>query len=341
VARVLVVDDDRGLRSLLRKCLEVGGHDVIEACDGPRAVGLLKSGEHVDVLLTDYAMPGFTGLEVISATRRRDPTLPCIIITAFSDIDLAMRAMAEGAVGFLPKPFKPEYLLVVVERALERRRIADEAMRLRLITPLLERFTMVLANTIEAKDEATQLHCERLIELADATAIRLGLDFEKRASIRLGACLHDVGKIGVPEHMLRAARRLNEDELEVMRRHSVIGADILANVDGWDEVRRIVRHHHERFDGLGYPDRLDGSRIPLGARIVCVVDSFDVINKGRPYSPPRSIAEALEEVRAQRGKQFDPDCADAFIAVIESGDYPVSAMGQRTRLTVLEETPVG
>ena len=258
--RVLVVDDDPLVRGLLVRCLHNAGYDTVESPDGSHAIVRLERENGFDVLVTDYSMPGATGLDVIRVAQRVDPTLPAIVVTAFHDMDLAMQAMEAGAVGFLPKPFRPRHLEVVVAHALERRRLAEQTLRLRLMAPMLDRFTMVLANVIEAKDASTHSHCERLVAHADAISMRLGIDNETRANVRLGACLHDVGKIGIPEDLLRTSRSLSETEFEVVREHSVIGAKVLANIDGWEPVRAIVRHHHERFEGGGY--RRDPARRP-------------------------------------------------------------------------------
>ncbi|GAC1339643.1 MAG: response regulator [Candidatus Dormibacteria bacterium] len=314
--RVLVVEDDPLVRRLLHRCLESGGYEVIQAEDGIQAIRLLSVGEPLDLVVTDQQMPGADGIAVITAAHRVDPNLPCVIITALHDLDLAMRAMAAGAVNFIPKPFKREHLLTVVNTAMERRAMSTEALRLRLLAPMLERFTMLLANTLEAKDLSTHDHCERLVKLADATASALGQDLVARGHVRLGACLHDLGKIAIPEALLRKPGPLTERETEVMRRHPVIGAEILEDIDAWREVQQVVRHHHENFDGSGYPGRLVGTRIPLGARIVAVVDAFDVMRSGRPYRAARPVEDIVEELRRLRGRQFDGDCVDAFLSTL-------------------------
>jgi putative two-component system response regulator len=313
MARVLVADDDPLLRELIRQCLEHAGHTITTATDGRDAISKLRPGAF-DVLVTDHNMPGATGLEVIIEAQRVDPKLASVIVTAYHDLDLAMRAMAEGAAGFLPKPFRPKHLVLLVARALERRQLAEEALRLQVINPMLERFTTVLANTIEAKDVPTHGHCERLARLSEGIAMRLGVSPEQTAAIKLGACLHDVGKIAMPEHLLRKPSGLEPDEMAIMRRHPEIGASILESIDAWEPVRLIVRHHHEMYDGTGYPDGLAGNAIPLGARIVAVADAFDVMREGRPYSAAKPITDIIRELRTLRGRQFDPDCVDAFLS---------------------------
>ncbi|MFN2569032.1 MAG: HD-GYP domain-containing protein [Candidatus Dormibacteria bacterium] len=317
--RVLVADDDAVIRRLLQHTLEYGGYEVVIAADGAEAIGLLSSERDLDVVVTDYSMPNADGIDVIAAAQTIDSTLPCIIVTAFGALDVAMRGMQAGAVGFIPKPFKADHLLTVVQKALERRQLSMETVRLRLLAPMLEHFTMVLANTLESKDLSTGQHSQRLVSMADLTAAELGIDGERRGAIRLGACLHDIGKVGVPSAILRKVERLSDEEFDAVRAHPEIGATILEGVETWEEVREIVRHHHERYDGTGYPGGLAAEAIPLGARIVCVVDSFDVMREGRPYSPAREIDEVVGELRTHSGRQFDPDIVTAFLRVLERG----------------------
>ncbi len=326
--RLLVAEDDPLVARYLVRCLETGGYEAEIAEDGVRAIAMLARGGF-DCVLTDYAMPRANGLEVIAAARQLDATLPCVVVTGMHDMELAMNAMAEGAVGFIPKPFKPDHLLVVVRNALERRQLAVESTRMRLLGPMLEKFALILANTLEAKDLSTHLHCERLVEYADEVGHALALPPEERETLRLGACLHDIGKIGVPDVLLQTGRRgLDEEEWLVLKRHAEIGASILEDIEGWTEVRRIVRHHHERYDGNGYPDNLRGMMIPLGARVVSVVDAFDVMTSGRPYSPPRPPEAAVAELVRQRGVQFDPDVVDAFLEVLERSPGGVQLLGR-------------
>ncbi len=271
--RVLVAEDDELVCSYLLRCLERGGYDAEGVADGVSAIVKLAHGSW-DVLVTDFDMPRANGLEVIEAARRLDPTLPCVMVTATGDMDMAMRAVATGASGFLPKPIRPDHLLVVVGSALEKRRLAVDATRMRLMGPMLDKFAMILANTLEAKDLSTQRHCERLVDYAERVATRLEM----------------------------------------------------TPTDG-----RIVRHHHERFDGSGYPDRLRGTGIPLGARVVSVVDAFDVMSAGRPYCAPRPQEAALAELVRRRGSQFDPDVVDTFVRLIEETPPALLLVGQPGR----------
>lgn len=320
--RVLVADDDRMVRMFLEDAMAMAGYEVLAAANGAEAITAITEAGAFDLVITDYSMPKANGIEVINHAQRIDPSLPCIIVTAFHDLDLAMRGMQAGAVGFIPKPFKAEHLLTVAGRALERRQMATDTTRLTLLVPMLERFTMLLANTLESKDCATGQHAERLVEHSEAVARELGLDDDERFSLRVGACLHDIGKVGVPEALLRKPGPLTPEEREVMQLHPEIGAAILEDIDTWEDVRMIVRHHHEQWNGAGYPLGLQGVDIPLGARIVSVVDAFDVMSEGRPYAPARPLDVVAAELRRQRGLQFDGDVVDAFLRTLaQTGHY--------------------
>jgi putative two-component system response regulator len=323
VARVLVAEDDPLTRRFIQDTLAFAGHDVTTARNGGAAIASIDSPGCFDAVITDYAMPQANGVDLIAHAQRVDPMISCIVVTAFRDLDLAMQAMQAGAVAFIPKPFKSQHLLTVLERALERRDLADEAMRLRFLAPMLERFTMVLANALESKDYETQEHSTRLVGMSDAIARHLGLDDTARSVIRFGACLHDIGKVAVPEALLRKPAALTAEERDIVRTHPVVGANILADIDTWEDVRLIVRHHHEHFNGAGYPDALHGDQIPLGARIVSVVDAFDVMRTGRPYQPARSIEWILAELRRESDRQFDPDLVRALITILPADGRPL------------------
>jgi putative two-component system response regulator len=334
VADVLIAEDDPITRRFLVQALEFGGHRVTAAADGLEAIARIDGPGCFDVVVTDYAMPRAHGVDIIVHAQRVDPMLPCVIVTAYRDLDLAMEAVHAGAVAFLPKPFKADHLLTVVAGALQRRDLKADALRLKLLAPMLERFTMVLASTLESKDTATQWHANRLVHLSAAIAKYLDLPEDLSTAIRYGACLHDIGKVAVPEALLRKPGKLTSAEFAVMRLHPEVGAMILENIDTWQDVQRIVRHHHERFDGGGYPDSLRGAEIPVGARIVAVVDAFDVMRSGRPYAPARPHDEILAELHRERGAQFDPEMVDAFVSILSDPDFkiPDDGGGESLRL---------
>jgi len=312
---VLVVEDDPITCRFMRLCLERDGFAVIEAHSGGEAVSLLAQAPQLDVIVTDYRLPGISGLDLVAVATRMDPNIPCIVVTGSTGLEVAVTAMSSGAIGYLVKPFTGEALRIVVARAMERRRLAEEAMKLRVMVPLLERFTMLLADVVEARDVETHAHCRRLIAISDRLAEALGVAADERKNTRLGACLHDIGKVAIPDAVLHKPEQLDAVEWAVVRRHPELGASLLDGIDQWHDARMIVRHHHERWDGAGYPSRLQREQIPFGARIVAVADAVDVMTTGRRYSPARTTEHVVAEVRANRATQFDPDVVDAFLSL--------------------------
>jgi HD domain-containing protein len=198
---------------------------------------------------------------------------------------------------------------------------------------LMTEVNMALANAIEAKDSYTRGHSERLAKLAGACAERMGLSRDEAGAVRLGAILHDVGKIGIPDRILRQSMALTEDEMAWMRRHPQIGADIIGPVEGLHHVAPLIRHHHEKFDGTGYPKGLKGEEIPLGSRIISVADAFEAMVADRIYRPSLGLNKALEEIKAGRGSHFDPRVVDTFLELIATDTVhlplPTKDQGQK------------
>jgi len=203
----------------------------------------------------------------------------------------------------------------VMARALSQHR---EVMARRDIeAKMMTEVNMALANAIEAKDSYTRGHSERLAKLAGACAERMGLRPDEVGAVKLGAILHDVGKIGIPDRILRQAMALTEDEMAWMRRHPQIGADIIAPVEGLHHIAPLIRHHHEKWDGTGYPNGLKGEEIPLGSRIISVADAFEAMVADRLYRPSLGLAKAMEEIKTGSGTHFDPSVVQVFVDMIE------------------------
>src|SRR5205823_3575924 len=217
------------------------------------------------------------------------------------------------------------------EDALERAARSREELKERLLAPTL---ASALANAIEARDEYLHGHCERLASLAVRIAELLGLPPDKVETIRLGAILHDIGKIGIPDRVLLKPGPLDAEERRVVETHPEIGDKLLEPLDLLAGARPIVRHHHERWDGTGYPDRLGGNAIPLGARVVAVADSIEVMSFRQLYRQPRNPEEIVQELRTFRGGQWDPEIVDLALELIESGELELGPDGLR----LLEQT---
>jgi putative two-component system response regulator len=316
MTQVLVIDDEDVIRMLVMEILEAAGHDVVGAESAERALGLLED-HHFDLVVSDVVMPGLSGLELLEAVRSRHASLPVVLVTGAGTYETLSQALTRGAAGLVTKPFAHADLQSAVAHALERAARSREELRERLLAPTL---ASALANAIEARDSYLHGHCERLAALAVRIAEDLGLSSEEVETIRLGAILHDVGKIGIPDRVLLKPAALDEEERRIVETHPGIGDKLLEPLDLLAGARPIVRHHHERWDGAGYPDRIAAEEIPLGARIVSVADSVEVMSARQLYRKPLSPDDIVAELRAQAGEQWDPQIVAIVLELIESGE---------------------
>jgi len=297
--RVLVVDDDRRNVKLMGSYLLPQGYEVLPAYGGEEALSLLAHTE-VDLMLLDIMMPGLDGYEVCKRIKSRDATrlVPVILITALDDSRSKVRGIEAGADDFLTKPANREELLAR-SRALIRVRNLNKSLT------SVENVLFSLASAVEAKDNYTLGHTQRVANLAVALGKRLGLSEQEIFALRIGGILHDVGKIGISEEILNKPGRLDEREWEVMRSHPEIGYRICLPLKATLGLALdVVRHHHEKLDGSSYPDGLNGGEISMAARIMCVVDIYDALVTERPYRAemPKQRALAILNEEAAAGK---------------------------------------
>jgi putative two-component system response regulator len=311
---------------MLTQLLERDGYRVIAVADGEAAVHSVA--EHApDLVLLDVGLPRLDGYEVTRELRRdpRTATLPVLLITGRTDPEDVVAGLDAGADDFVRKPFDRAELMARIRGALRLRRalIGMDA---------AHSVVMALANAVEAKDAPTEQHCQRLAHLATRVSVRIGLPSVELDAIAYGALLHDVGKIGVPEAILTKPGPLDDEEWAIMRRHPEMGERICAPLAALAVFGPIIRHHHERWDGGGYPDGLRHTAIPIGARVVALVDAFDAMTHDRVYRSARSVADAMGEISRLAGRQFDPDIAPLLIEEASRGPLLVpgsnSAQGQ-------------
>lgn len=314
--RVLCVDDEPVILQILRRLLEVQGFEPV-TCGDPVAAIALFDDKPFDVVITDIHMPGMDGLSLMKALRERRPELPVMIVTGQGTVDTAIQALREGASGMLVKPFTGEELLGEVRRALAVSQMHYEALEYRYISPVLDSIALTLSTAIEARNLETGEHCRQLGVLSERMATVLGGDQRQRMTIRIGGYLHDIGKIGTADAILLKPGRLTDEEMAEMRRHSEIGSGILEVHEAMAEIAQIVRHHHERWDGQGYPAGLAGTAIPLGGRIIAVADAFSAMTNDRIYRPALPVERAWAELRAHSGTQFDPEIVAVFEQVVD------------------------
>jgi putative two-component system response regulator len=314
--RVLCVDDEPVILQILRRLLEVQGFEAVTCGEPKDAVEAFGDG-FFDVVITDIHMPGMDGLALMQALREKQPELPVVVVTGHGTVDTAIQALRDGATGMLVKPFTGEELLAEVRRALSSTQMRYEALQYRYLSPVLDSIALTLSTAIEARNLETGEHCRQLGILAERMAAVLGLDEREQMTIRIGGYLHDIGKIGIADAILLKPGKLTESEMAEMRRHSEIGAAILEVHDAMKDIAQVVRHHHERWDGRGYPDALVARSIPLGGRIIAVADSFNAMTTDRIYRPALPLDRAWDELRAHAGTQFDPEIVAVFEQVVD------------------------
>ncbi|HET9520049.1 MAG TPA: HD domain-containing phosphohydrolase [Candidatus Limnocylindrales bacterium] len=313
--RVLCVDDEPITLRLVTRLLERMGLVVTTASSPADALSLFDAGRF-DLIVTDIRMPGMDGHAFLAAVRTRDPQIPVIVATGHASLDNAIRALRDGASGMLIKPFTGEEFTTEVTNALQRARLRHEALQYRFVTPILDGVALALTAAIEARDLETGAHCMQLGSMGEQVARLMGLSEQERTTIRIGGYLHDVGKIAIADRILLKPGPLTEEEYLEMQRHAAIGAAIVQTHEAMTEIARIVHHHHERFDGRGYPDRLAGNEIPLGARIISVADAFSAMTNDRVYRRAIGAEAAWDEIRRNAGSQFDPEIVELFGAAV-------------------------
>src|SRR5918993_531312 len=288
--RVLVADDTESIRALFQKLLANEGHHVVCVEDGMAALDAVRR-HRPDVVLLDVGMPGMDGIEVCRRLKSDPATrlTPVVLVTGLSDLSDRIKGIEAGADDFLSKPVHPHEL---------RARVVSLSRMKQLIDALdsAEAAFMALALTIEARDPTTNGHCERLSTHAVVLGRALGLTGEDLQALHRGGYLHDVGKVGVPDSVLLKPGPLSEPEFALMKRHTEIGDSLCAPLQSLRHVRPIIRSHHERLDGSGYPDGLRGDEVPLLAQIVGIIDVFDALTSARPYRPALAIETAVRHL---------------------------------------------
>jgi putative two-component system response regulator len=358
LGRLLIVDDEDAFRRAVRRTLERAGHWVAEASHVAAARRILALGQ-IELVLCDINMPGGSGLELVRAlTDELDTAV--VMVTGVDDPEVAQAALAIGAYGYLVKPIGANTLLISVASALRRRdleiarrayvteletKVFGRSAALRAALERLEQFEeharhaerdavdrLVVALTL--RSEETGAHIRRVALYSGLLARVSGVDASHEEQIRLAAMLHDVGKIGVPDAILLKEGPLNDGEREIIERHAVLGRFLLANGDSAVLAlgAEIAFTHHERWDGAGYPRGLVDDQIPLSGRITGIADVFDALTSDRVYRPALPIETAIEQMRAERDRHFDPELLDLFLGSVDEIEAIRAAHPDRTAL---------
>jgi response regulator RpfG family c-di-GMP phosphodiesterase len=327
--RLLVADDDAAVRSVLSEFLGAE-HECEAVGSAEEALELLGSGEF-RLVLSDIAMPGMSGLELIPRVRELSPDTLVIVVSGSMEIESAVEALRAGAFDYLVKPFDLEHLRFAVRRGLEHQRLlAAKRDYENYLERMIERRTAeldsalrscersyhmtlkALVAALETRDLETHGHSERVVNFSLRLGQELSLDAEQLRSLEFGSLLHDIGKIGVPDAILRKPAKLTEEEWVRMREHPQHGQKILRGIEFLEGAARVVAQHHEKWDGSGYPLGLKGEEIDLCARIFAVADAFDAMTSDRVYRAGRGYEAALAELEDYAGRQFDPNVVEAF-----------------------------
>jgi len=327
-ASVLIVEDEPSVREILSWRLSEEGYQCEVVSNAHDALQKLESGMRFEIMMSDIRMPGLSGVELLTKVREIEPDMAVVMVTAVSDVNTAIKTLRLGAFDYITKPFNLDEVCIAVERALEKRdlilknreyqlhleeKIEEQTREIRNV--YLDAFKS-LVSALEAKDKYTEGHSRRVTVYAVLIARKLDLPNTVIRKIHLAGLMHDIGKIGISEHVLNKPGSLSNEELFYLNQHPEISSRILSPILRDREVLDYVRHHHESWDGTGGPDGLKEKEIPLGARILAVADAFDAITSDRPYRTACTVSFALKEIIENFGTQFDPQILESFKKVV-------------------------
>lgn len=332
-AHILVVDDEAHVRSMIGATLEHQGYEVQLASSGSEATERLDRHTY-DLVLTDIVMQEGSGIALLERIHTHHPQLPVVMVTAIHDISVAIDSMRRGAYDYLLKPFERDHLVATVQRALDHRHALQESKsyqqnleqvvraRTEMLRQAMEDLEHSYDVTLEAlgdaldlKDSETEGHSKRVTAYTIALARAMGISPAEIKVIARGAFLHDIGKMAIPDEILRKPGKLSVEEEQVMREHCSRGYQMLRKIPFLAEAAEIVFSHQEHFDGSGYPNGLRGTSIPIGARIFAIADAMDAITSDRPYRKAQSYEVAREEILRCAGTQFDPAIVEVFLKI--------------------------
>lgn len=356
---VLIVDDEIGPRESLRMILKPNCN-VYCAEDGYEAIQILNETE-MDVITLDLKMPGISGIETLKQIRLIDTGVMIIIITGFGTLQSAVDAIRHGVYDYIAKPFNVKEIMSIIEKAVQQRRFQSKVSsflgqsfsRSSLTPPPRDshvlslqqgkglnphplhdlgvssdhqtclEFAKVLAFTLEEKDPYTSGHSERVCYYSDLISKKISLPSKERNELQISSFLHDIGKIGISNRFINKKGALTATDWAIIKQHTRKAIELLSPLNLSSNILSYIEHHHENFDGTGYPEGLEGNQIPLGARIIAVSDSYDSMTSNRPYRKPLSKEEAQKELLKWAGKQFDPNLVSAFLYAVRETEQGI------------------
>ena len=325
--QILAIDDDTKVREMLSEMLSSFGYECVTASNGREALNMLRE-NHLPIVISDIRMPGIDGIQLLTEIKEQYPDTDVISITGYSDNYSFTDMVRNGASDFIAKPFAKDELEAKLSRIIRERNLKSEVAR--RVEQLQQAFVKIkntsletiylLSRAAEYKDEETGAHIQRMSRYAAAVAGQMNLKSDFIENILYASPMHDIGKIGVPDHILLKPGKLDPDEWEIMKQHTIFGGKILedSNAEFIKTARVIALTHHERWDGSGYPKGLKGLDIPLCGRITSVADCFDALTSKRPYrKTPFTLEKAFNIIKDGRGSYFDPEVVDTFFAATE------------------------
>ncbi len=324
--KIMAVDDDTGILDSLKVVLRRSGYDLTTFSNPLEAIEALKK-EHYDLLLLDFMMDPIHGDQVVAEVRKFDSSIYILLLTGHKDMAPPLQTLKDLDIqGYCEKSNNFDQLLLLIESGLksvdQMHIISEINEKLKEKNEELEKAYMdtigILRHTVEAKDPYTRGHSDRVSAFSVLLGKKLGVDEKTLEILRIGGLFHDIGKIGIPDSILLKESKLDDDEYSQIKNHPTIGVHILGDVEMFKDIIPVVKHHHERYDGKGYPSQLAGEDIPYVARIAAVVDTYDAMTSKRSYRDPLSIDIVLAEIEKCSGTQFDPACAKAWLEIMRS-----------------------
>ena len=324
--KIIVVYDENGILDSLRVILENSNHEFVGITDPEEAIERVRH-EHFDLMLLDFMMTPLHGDEVVEEIRKFNKELYILLLTGHKDLAPPLETIKRLDIqGYCEKSDKFDQLLLLIESGLKSVKQMDEIKRIndeledskeQLEQAYLD-MVQTLRYTVEAKDTYTRGHSDRVSEYSVLIGEKLGLPEDQIKTLRIGGLFHDIGKIGIPDSILLKPGRLTDDEYSEIKNHPSIGAHILGSAKIFQDIIPIVKYHHEKYDGNGYPSRLKGEEIPYLARIAAVADTFDAMTSRRSYRGPIDVEKVKEEIKRCEGTQFDPQIAEVFLDILNN-----------------------
>ena len=324
--KIIGVDDENGILDSLRVLLENSNYEFVGVTDPEEAIEIVRK-EHFDLMLLDFMMTPLHGDEVVEEIRKFNKELYILLLTGHKDLAPPLETIKRLDIqGYCEKSDKFDQLLLLIESGLKSVKQMNEIKKIneeletskeQLEQAYLE-MTQTLRYTVEAKDTYTRGHSDRVSEFSVLIGEKLGLTEKQIQILRIGGLFHDIGKIGIPDSILLKTEKLTDEEYSEIKKHPSIGAHILGTAKIFQDIIPIVEHHHERYDGTGYPAKLKGEEIPYTARIAAVADTFDAMTSRRSYRGPIDIERVKEEIKRCEGTQFDPQIAEVFLDILNN-----------------------